>query len=135
MLAVVAMLSLSCGGRSVERFCDTFADQTAELEAKYAQRFDTLSDQDPLIGLLGTTGSIVEAVGDAVVLYTELEAVAPDDIAPDVAAVRDALSSQLDAMRQAGSDPFGAMFSGVVTGTAVMGSEQRVNQYVATHCR
>ena len=100
------MLSASGMPRSVEASCDTFESETDRLAEKYETRSAGLQQQgDALVGLLGTFGSAVEGLGDAVLLYGRLEAVAPSDIQPEVAAVRDAPQGRVDALGRTATDP------------------------------
>lgn len=133
ILAGIILLS-ACAGRSVESFCATFYSEIDRLEDKYSNRLADSEGQDPLAGLLTVLGTTAEAFGDYAVLYDRLEQVAPNDLQPDVAAVRDALNQQLVSMKEAGSDPLGAAFGSLITGLSVIGSEQRVNEYIAANC-
>ena len=86
--ALVAPLSACSRAtpRSVTAFCTTLAEQKHQFLSTY----DT-SNQDPLQGLVTGLGSL----GEIPVIFDRLDKVAPSDIEPDVAAVRDAFKQQI----------------------------------------
>lgn len=139
--AVVALVGATlllpaCGaGRSTEAFCDTLEAQVVELRSKYTDRAGMLdSEGDPLAALLVGLGSLVEAQGDLVVMFDRLEGVAPDDIQPEVAAVRESLQRQLDAAGESVGDPLGGLGSSLVAGVSAMGSYAAVQNYISSNC-
>ena len=77
---------------------------------------------------------MAQSIGDTVVLFEKLDKVAPEDIEPDVAAVRDNIQSQLEAVSGAASDPLGALVGSLFMGLTAGGSWQRVSDYVVTNC-
>jgi hypothetical protein len=136
LVAVVIMATACSGGttRSVAAFCQTFQSEATRFHAKYQAQARASSQTDPLSGLLTATGSLVQAQGDLAVLFDRLEQVAPGEIEPDVAAVRDAFRQQAEALRQAGGDPIGALSAGLVGGLQASGSVDRVQTYLQRHC-
>ena len=136
LAAVLGVLITACAPqRSVEAFCDTYKSENARLTQKYDQRFNSLdAENDPLGSLLAATGSAVEAMGDAVVLFDKLEAVAPDEVRYDVAAVRDSLQDQVDAMKDAAGNPLAAFGSSLMSGLAAQGSANAVDAYIRDNC-
>lgn len=134
LVALLSLLVAACGGRSTEAFCSTWESENQRLRDKYEARLEQAGDSDPLVGLIAAVGISVEAAGDVKVMYDRLEAKAPEEIAPDVAAVRDALAAQLEAMRDSASNPLGSLFGGLITGLAVSGADQRVNQFISDNC-
>ncbi len=99
---------------------------------KYQGRADLIEEQQPLVGLFAGVGSLIEAQGDFVVLLDRLEKVAPEEIAPEVAALRDAAHEQTDALA---SGDLGRMaFGGLVTLMQVQGSAERVDQFIGGTC-
>jgi hypothetical protein len=135
LAVVMAILITACAPqRSVEAFCDSYDTETARLTDKYEQRFENLDEGEPLAGLLMATGSLAEGMGDAVVLFDKLESVAPDDIRYEVAAVRDAVQDQVDAMGSAASDPWAALGAGLMSGFSVQGSADAVDRYIRDNC-
>ena len=138
VLAVAAVLGVLCFGcaptRSVEAFCATYHDEKAAFIDKYNERQDAVDSMEGLDGIVLGLGSAIEAVGDTKVMFDKLEAVAPEEIQADVAAVRDSLQQQLEAAGEVASDPFGAFGSGLVSGLASMGSWDRVDHYIQENC-
>lgn len=131
--ALLASILVACATeRSVEAFCDTYQEETTRLADKYNQRAALAEGEGGLIGLGVAFGSLVEAQGDMVVLFDRLEQRAPDEIAPDVAAVRDALRAQADAM--ASGDLVTMFFGGTVTALQAGGSASRVDSYLEQNC-
>lgn len=87
-----------------------------------------------MAGLLGGSVGMVQALGDLQLMWDDLVDVAPDDIRGDVEVVRDTTQEQLDAAREAVSDPVGALLGGVLSGLQHGGSYTRVNDYARDHC-
>lgn len=132
-LAAFAVVLASCGSeRTVQAFCSSYHEETGRLAEKYDQRAALAESEGGLVGLGVAFGSLVEAQGDLVVLFDRLEANAPEDIAPDVRAVRDALRTQADA---AASGDLLQMFVGsVMPALQANGSANRVDAYLQQHC-
>lgn len=137
-LLVGGLLLSACGsGRSVEAFCDTYWSEKEAYLAKYdkaASDLDAAGQQDALAGLLGGTAMMAQSLGDVVVMFDKLDKVAPDDIQPDVAVIRDSMQSQMDSASDMVSNPFGALIGGLFQGLTTGGSWQRVNDYVVVQC-
>lgn len=140
-LAVVGVLLLvplsACGHtkRSPEALCDVFRKESIRLHDKYESQMSAANGQgDPLAGLFAGVGSLLQAQGDMVVMFERLDRVAPDDIEPDVAAVRDAFKQQAEAMRNAASNPLGAFGAGLLGAIQSSGSWEQVDTYVTKHC-
>jgi hypothetical protein len=133
---VCSVLVGGCGeSRSTEAFCSTLEDQMVSLRAKYDDRAAGLDPEgDPLMALIVALGSLVEAQGDLVVMFDRLEKVAPEEIQPEVAAVRDSMKDQLDSVGDAVGDPLGALGGALVAGLASMGSYSAVQQYIESNC-
>lgn len=105
------------------------------LRAKYDDRAAGLDPEgDPLMSLIVALGSLVEAQGDLVVMFDRLEKVAPEEIQPEVAAVRDSMKDQLDSAGDAVGDPLGALGGALVAGLASMGSYSAVERYIESNC-
>lgn len=140
MAALVAMAAATAGcapQRSVESFCSTYWNEKTAYVDKYERAADgvrAVSDQEPLLGLLSGTAMLAQASGDVIVIFDKLDKVAPDDIEPDVAAIRDTLKSQAEKAPGAISDPLGTIVGGLVQSLMVSGSWQRVGDYVITNC-
>lgn len=134
VIVVVGMVAVSAGAaywllirsdRSVEAFCRTYAEEKARIGQQLPS-----SDTDLLSGLVGG----LSAIGELPVMFDRLDKVAPDDIEPDVAAVRDSLRQQIETAKGAATDPLGAIASGTVGAAMNAGSYDRVNRYVAQNC-
>jgi hypothetical protein len=69
-----------------------------------------------------------------VIIFDKLDQVAPDDIEPDVAAIRDSLKAQTASAGGAYKDPIGTMLGGLVSSMTTTGSWQRVSDYVVAQC-
>lgn len=135
--SMIAALGGCSPGRSVESFCGTYWKEKQAFEDKYSKASDDIQaagEDDPLLGLLGGASMMAQSIGDTVVLFEKLDKVAPEDIEPDVAAVRDNIKSQLDAASGAASDPLGALVGSLFMGLTAGGSWQRVSDYVVTNC-
>jgi hypothetical protein len=137
LIGVVGTAAAGCGGpqRSAQAFCATFQREAVRLHDKYQAQVGSLDvDADPLGSLATTLGTALEAQGDLVVLFDRLDKVAPDEIEPEVAAVRDAMKKQVDAAGDALKDPLGALGSALLNGLTNMGSYNAVDQYIQSNC-
>ena len=141
-LGAVACLLISslagCSeGRSVEAFCSTYSEEKESYVEKYDKASDAIKsagEEDPLAGLLGGTVMVAQSLGDTIIIFDKLDKVAPEDIEPDVAAVRDSLKSQLESVSDMASNPLGALVGGLFQGLASGGSWQRVSDYLVENC-
>jgi hypothetical protein len=144
LLLVSLAVSLSaCGSeRSVDAFCRVYGEQKSAFIKKYHDRAalardlneSTSFDRDPLAGFFVSFESLFEAMGDAKMVFVKLDAVAPDEIEPDVAAIRDSISGSIDSSKEAASNPLSAMVGGLVGGLTSAGSWNRVGSYVEANC-
>ena len=128
----------SCGEeRSVESFCAEYYEQKSQYLQKYdslAEEVEAAGEEDPLLGAFGALGGAASAMGDAVIIFDHLDKVAPDDIQPDVAAIRDSLQKQIDSAGDSVNDPLSGLLGGLMSGLTTSGSWQRVGDYVVTNC-
>lgn len=132
-LVALALLASSCGSeRSVEAFCSTYEEETERLVDKYGERAAQVEGESGLIVLGTAFGSLIEAQGDVVVFFERLERNAPEEIAPDVAAVHEALEKQADAT--ASGDFTKMLFGGAVTALQAAGPATRVDAYLQQNC-
>ncbi|HEX4493381.1 MAG TPA: hypothetical protein VH914_19410 [Acidimicrobiia bacterium] len=111
--------------RSVTAFCNTLAQQKQQFLSEY----DT-SGQDPLQGFV--TG--MSSLGEIPVIFDRLDKVAPPDIEPDVAAVRDSFKQQLGSVSGMASNPLGGLIGGIASSLTAAGPFQRVSDYVTANC-
>ena len=139
-IVLVALSSglTACGAeRSPEAFCKVYDEEKTAYIAKYNERNDqvqALEGSDSLAAFVVAGGSIFEALGDIVIIFDKLDKVAPDDIEPDVAAIRDALKKQNESAKDSYDDPLGSLLGGLVSGLTTSGSWTRVGDYVSEHC-
>lgn len=128
----------ACGTkRSVEAYCDLFRERVSELNGKYSDRADSMTDAaeaDPLLGLLQGMGSLLEAQGDLAAMYEDLSKVAPPEIEDDVERIASVMRDQAEATAEMGSDPLAAALGGIMTGLQNMGPAQKVNDFEQANC-
>lgn len=138
MALALATLASACGSeRSAESYCATYWEERSAFTSKYdraRQDVESMGDQDPLAGLLGGAATLAQSLGDTIIIFEKLEKVAPEEIQPDVAAVRDSLKAQIDAVTEAANNPLGALIGGLVQGMTAGGSWQRVEAFTLAHC-
>ncbi|TFV88575.1 hypothetical protein [Blastococcus sp. CT_GayMR16] len=131
--AVALLLSLlaACGGRSVEAYCETFYGEGQELRQQW---IDAGNTEDPFAAM----GTIFSAPRDLAAFFDRLEKVAPDDIQPDVAQLRDAFQQQADSMGDTAagmfSNPLGTALGSLAAGMSTSGASQRVDAYTLENC-
>jgi hypothetical protein len=117
--------------RSAASFCKVYDQQKREYLAKYDAGNKPASNMNEAFAALGKS---VQAIGDVTVIFDHLDKVAPDDIEPDVARVRDSLKqNEQNAISNAGN-PLAGLASGLTTALLSSGSWQRVSGYVEAHC-
>lgn len=133
---VMLAFAVSCSpARSVESFCTTFRDETESFVTKYEGRRAELSESDEsFFSALSAASTSVEMLHDLEALTEKLEEVAPDSIRASVANVHDALEDQIEAVRDAVGDPFGALGSGVISGLMAAGSWERIETFTERNC-
>jgi len=121
--------------RSTQAFCNTFQKQATALNTKYSKQAANIEAQsNPLTGLLEATGSLIQAQGDMITLFNQLDKVAPGSIEPDIAAIRDMYKQQASETSKAVTDPLGTLASSLVSSLQNMGSTQRVDDYIKNNC-
>lgn len=123
--------------RSAEKLCAVYWSEKkaylADGEAA-AEAVDEAGGQDPLLGALVGIGSGLSMMGDVVIMFDKFDAVAPPEIRPDVAAIRDVLQKSIDDAGDAASDPLRGLLSGLMSGLTTSGSWTRFNDYVVKEC-
>lgn len=137
-LIVVGLLSGCAQPRSRASFCHTLAQEKQRYLDKYEARLERIgrAGNDDLSSLLSAAvGTSVEAFGDVTVTFDKLAKVAPEEIQPDVEAIRDALERQRSTLKDVASDPLGALAGSLTSGLAAMGSWERVSRYIDQNCR
>jgi hypothetical protein len=130
LCAALAALTLSgCAPeRSVEAYCQTFADGMAQIQNDHPELGGT--GQDPLVALANAVG----AWGDFIALTDRLADVAPADVSSDVERVHDTLQGQVDAMKDVWKDPIGFLIGQVVSGLVNSPAFERMSAYTEANC-
>jgi cell wall assembly regulator SMI1 len=105
--------------RSTANFCKVYSQE----KAKYIHA----TNSDNIGAGLGAVLSIPE-------LFDELDKVAPDEIEPDVANIRDSLKRARDAAGSSADNPLAGLGSSLVAGLASAQSWQNVSSFVDQNC-
>lgn len=133
-----ALLVVGCSNepdRSAAAVCATYERESIRLYGKYSAQAAALDPEaDPLAGLVGSLGMILETQGDFAVLFDRLAMVAPEEIEPEVLAVRDSFKQQAEAMQGAAASPFGSLVSGLFAGLQAQGSYRQAEDYLVASC-
>jgi hypothetical protein len=132
IVAMTCVIGLSgCGGttRSVASYCSYFYGEGTQLRNRFIKSSDANS-QDPFAEL----SSVFADVPEAASFLHQLSLRAPQEIAPDVQVLAQALENFAAQAGSGASDPLGALASGMVDGLETSGAEQRVNEYTLKNC-
>lgn len=129
--AGVVLLGLTLTGcsssRSVENYCETFYGEGSILR----ERFSSMdAESDPL----GSFATALSAPQELATFFTKLEEVSPEEIAPDVAVLRDTFQDQADSLGDTATNPLGGLVGGLVGGLSASGSYERVDRYTMDNC-
>lgn len=84
--------------------------------------------------LFGGLAQALSTVTDLPHMFDRLDKVAPEEIEPDVAAVRDYLQKSIDSAGDAVQNPGGALVNGLLGSFQVSNSFNRVGKYVQATC-
>jgi hypothetical protein len=109
---------------SVASFCKVYR---AEKERYIKQTERPVSNAGDALNAAGTILSVPE-------LFDRLNKVAPDDIEPDIANIRDSLRAAREQAGANAGDPLTGMASSLVAGMAAGPSWERVSKYVDANC-
>jgi hypothetical protein len=142
--AAACLVMAGCSGstaptRSVKQFCDTYNSEKSKFQSKYAP-LESGGTPKTAGGILTDLLMGFQSLGDATVILTKLDKVAPDDIEPDVAAVLDSWKGMQGTLGDEASNAFnpqgliGAMLKGMLASVESNGSWTRVGNYVQQHC-
>jgi hypothetical protein len=144
VLALGAAQLTACSGsdapqRSVQNFCDTYNSEKANFQSRYAP---LESGSQPQSGEAVLTDLIMgfQSLGDVTVILTKLDAVAPNDIEPDVAAVLDSWKGMQSTLGDEASNVLnpsgllGAVLKGLLASVESGGSWDRLGNYIETNC-
>lgn len=126
----IAVLA-ACGSptRSVASYCSYFYGQGGKLRNRWIQSTNN-AGQDPFAALASVFADLPEAAS----FFHELSLRAPENIAPDVQILAEALKRIPEQIGGAATNPLGALAGGLVNGLETSGPEQRVNQYTVQNC-
>jgi hypothetical protein len=91
------------------------------------------SGDEGLAVLAGLVASI-QGLGELETYLAKLAKVAPEEIATEVELVRDHFANQRESMRDALSDPLGALASGFVDGVMISGPLNTVDEWAVENC-
>jgi hypothetical protein len=122
---VVVASSGFATARSVSGFCKVYYQQKHQYIKATAN-----SNSGNLNGLLQG----ISAIGHLPVMFDKLDRVAPDEIEPDVANIRDTLKAETQQAAGSASDPLGGLASGLALSLMSAASWERVGTYVDTNC-
>ena len=128
---VVTLLLAGCGAaRSVANYCSVFYQdgQTIRQNAEKAQQ------NGDLLSMLSELASSPAQLAD---FFDKLDAVAPDDIEPDVAQLRDAFKKEADSVGSTGvglDGLIGSAANGLMLGLSSYQAAQHVDSYTSKNC-
>lgn len=126
---LLSSLSVASCHRAPKRSAAAFCKTLVQEKKKFLSDFDN-SKQQPLQSFI--TG--LASVGEIPVIFDKLDKVAPADIEPDVAAVRDNFKKQIDSIGGSASNPLNAFAAALVSGLVAAGPFQEVQRYVVANC-
>jgi hypothetical protein len=132
LIACAAAIALTgCGGatRSVASYCSYFYGEGSQLRNRWIKAANA-DAQNPFAELSNVFADLPEAAN----FLNQLSERAPEEIAPDVKTLAEALKHVSADAGSAVSDPLGALASGLVDGLETRGAEQRVNEYTLRNC-
>ncbi len=132
VIACVTVTTLTgCGGasRSVASYCSYFYGEGSQLRNRWIKA-DNADAQNPFVELSNVFADLPEAAS----FLNQLSERAPEEIAPDVKTLAEALKHVSADAGSAGSDPIGALAGGLLDGLETRGAEQRVNEYTVRNC-
>ena len=125
------LLLTACGSapsRSVAAYCSYFYGEGGQLRERWIQSSGNAKDP------IGAMAAVFADIPEAANFLHQLSLRAPEEIAPDVQSLADALSHISEQAGTAASDPLGALAGGLMEGLATSGAEQRVNEYTTQNC-
>lgn len=121
--------------RSVANYCNTFQTEGDKLHQQWALESKQASNAGGLGGIIGNLGIVASAPNDIANFFDKLDKVAPDDIEPDIATLRDAYKKDSDvATNMAGGNILGGLAQGFMLSLSSKSAEDHVNTYTSTNC-
>lgn len=119
--------------RTVKSFCSTYESGKEQLLQQWSQQENQNSDS--FSKLVNGFATVAGEPADLANLFGKLDNVAPNDIEPDVATLRDAFKKESDAMdSMAGGNILGGLGSGLMLGLSTQGAFNRVGVYITKNC-
>jgi hypothetical protein len=132
-LIAVAVLStwwIVAPHRSVEAYCSTFHNEGVKLHKQWNAQRQQMTN-DPFAGLGLAFGSF----DDIANFFDKLDQVAPDEIEPDVARLRDAYKQAAQNFSNSGGSQLDLLMGQqLILSLQVLGPEQRVNDWTTKNC-
>jgi hypothetical protein len=130
-LGGVAGVAVTWGpSRSVDAYCETYREQGKRLHDRLAAENLAARRADNVLAAMASVASSPREFAD---FFADLEEVAPDEIAPDVATLRDGWGAIADRLGDS-PDPLSMLSTGLVVGLATGPAERRVEQWTSRHC-
>lgn len=125
-IACLALLLGACGKqRSVAAYCQVFYGQGSQLR----QQWSGNNQSGDLVGELGTLFGAPQQLAN---FFGRLDAVAPDDIEPDVHQLQQAAQQAADNLKS--GNVIQSLLGGLTSGLGSQGAETRVNQWTLSNC-
>jgi len=136
--AVGGFAAVSCSSgpeRSVESFCTTLRSEKERILAQIDQGSAAAEAQsDELASGMMSLGVTLQALGELRTYFHELADVAPDEVRTEVEIIRDEVDKQFDTAGDAASNPLGSLAEAVVSGFAMSGQMETVNNFAKDNC-
>lgn len=124
---VIGGIGCSSSRRSISVFCSTYWQNAVQFYDRDQGAVDHHQQLQNFVNL-------VSAPNDLAILFGKLDVVAPSEIEPDVAALRDAFKQVSGSLGKSITDPLGAIVGNLGTGLSVLNSFNRVNDYLNSNC-
>lgn len=119
--------------RTVANFCTTYTTGKNQLLQQWSRQGNQGSDDfSKFVNSFATAAS---SPTDLANFFDKLDGVAPHDIEPDIATIRDSFKKETDIMvNTAGGNILGGLASGLMLGLSSQGAFTRVNAYIIQNC-
>jgi len=122
-------------GRSTERFCSTMKSEQARIRASLEGATDSMEKaDDDFTSVLTGLGALGGAAGQLRTYFQKLAAVAPPEIQTETENIAKAIDEQIAQAGNAVSDPLGTFASSLMSGLAISGDLQTVNEFAQENC-
>lgn len=139
MAAIVALVIYSVWPRrSAQALCEIYKTDMVAMHDKISKVSEDMKTSDSITSLFGVLGVTAQTQGDLVLMFEKMDQVAPNEIEPDVKAIRDVLKKQADSAASANplslSSVLGTLASGLMSSLQAGGSFERFEKYTQQHC-